>query len=181
MKKQCKSRRPRGTSEKMPIFIKGHSETEGLFLTLAFLVSGLRVIKNIENRAVEHYPFSLIVETDSFASMWKLDPVYSVLFLPANPPIHGVNDCTSPSGQNGEFVQAQICLFMMKLYPLLSKADFFHTVTWFSHCFSSHKNFSAETVVWCFGNCIPAKAIPVIVLPAVFPPLCGPPTSAFPG
>lgn len=84
------------------------------------------VIKNIENRAIENYQFSLGMKTDSFASMWKPDPVSSLLFVPANAPICGVNDWTSPSGQNGEFVQAQICLFMMKFYPLSIKSSFLY-------------------------------------------------------
>lgn len=94
----------------MPIFVKGDSEllhqSGGLFLTLGFLVPGLMVIENIENRAIENYQFSLNMKTDSLASMWKFDPVYSLLSLPANTPICGVNDWISPSGQNGEFVQA---------------------------------------------------------------------------
>lgn len=84
------------------------------------------VIENIENRAIENYQFSLNMKTDSFASMWKFDPVYSLLFLPANTPIHSVNDWTSPSGQNGEFVQAQIFLFMTKFYPPSIKSSFLY-------------------------------------------------------
>lgn len=34
MKKQCNSRRPRGTSEKMAIFVRGHSELLTLNLGL---------------------------------------------------------------------------------------------------------------------------------------------------
>lgn len=69
-----------------------NSESGGLFLTLEFLVPGLMVIDNIENRAIENYQFSLNMKTDSFASIWIFDPVYCLFFLPANTPIHGVND-----------------------------------------------------------------------------------------
>lgn len=66
------------------------------------------------------------MKVDSFASMWKFDPVYSLLFLPANTLIHGVNDWSSPSGQNGEFVQAQISFFMEKYYPPYIRSSFLY-------------------------------------------------------
>lgn len=103
------------------------------------------------------------MKTDSFASMWKFDPVYGLLFLPGNTLIAGVNEWSSPSGQNGKFVQAQIRLFMEKFYPPFIRSSFLYKNMAFCIIFLV-EDFCAETVVWSYGNCIPAKAIPVIVL-----------------